>query len=1405
MNSLVMWIGGLLAAVLAALFAVPLFVDWNGYRGVIEEEASRILGRDVRVGGNINVRLLPTPYLRFEKLRIADISEGASEPLFRADAFTLWLSVPPLLKGDLEVRRMALEKPVVTLKLDRDGVGSWASLGIETRRLPFVPQNVALQSVEIGGGAIVLHHAIAGELARLDDISGEFAAESLAGPYKLTADARWNGAMRELRLATGAMDAAGTLRFKGSARTRTGAGERAGVSAQLDGAVVDLTGRARVEGQVALQMPLPELPAATVQAAAGGVPEASPAAASPGSAPKPASQAPAPSGDAPPLKASGPVTFDIKGRLLADARQLTGADLVASVDNVGQPQLATAAASLAWGSPPRLDFSAASRWLDFDRLAPSSGRASPVETLGAMARGLLAALPAGAIVQGNLGIEQITLGGEAVSGLDISVKREVAGPLRIERAFAELPAGGRVSLDGRLDQSDGGLALDGRVTVAGPSLERLARWAAPGTLAGQLAPDGAFSLDTAMGISAGVLNLKDARGKLNGHAFTAAAAVPLSGAGSLSVALDADVIESNWLWKGGLDRAGFLAWLDRLAHHATTSAVVKPQQQRASSVRDVALRLRAGQLRGPDRTLDDVAADIEVRDGVLRFKQLAMRSGDALRLDLSGEVAASAIPAAAAGTVPVPPRRGRIDGTISVANTASVGALFNLLQLPESDRTRRLATLAPISLAGSMAAAERTPSALDVRFDGTLGGGRVTVAALLDGGLEDWIGAPAEITMSAENAPVDELAALLTGAAKPAETRPRGDASRIASNASLKAVGAPRQGLVTDAVVSGRGVQIAYNGRTVLDADARPALDGMLEVAADRLGDVLAITGLGQAGSGLEQAVTGTLGLASLADGKLRLSPSGLTIAGARIDGALQVARGESGRAAIAGEIAVDRASVGGLLTGLVSGAPRPMPVTPPRSGAGKLADVQGPSGPSPSPWSDQPFASEAFDRFDGNVILRVARLALAPGLEAADARLAVEFARGRVVAALSEAKALGGRIAGNLTLDRAPAGVRATGKLMADGILLAEIARAASTASASGKLWADVTFAGQALSPRALVNAFEGKGRMTIGEAEIGALVPEAIQSIVTSAFAKQIATDEASILAAVKDNLGKGRIALGPREIAIVVDDGAVKLDRFELRSGSGRVEGVLTVDLATFDAEAEWRTIARNEEQGRADWPRISVFHVGPLAALGSIEPRVVLGGFERELSVRRMEREVEELERIRKEDEERARQERERLRAAEAERKRAAEAERQRLIELERQRRIEQKQQREAPAADQSSMQPSQVAAPSAGAASEPVGGAVVVPGAQQTGQQGGPPPGTGNAPASPGGTWAPSTTSTGTSSDPASPPPMQNVQGATAPPPTTDDPVAPRPRAAARPRREPSASDTLLKSFSPSAN
>ena len=104
MNGVLLWIAGLIVALLAALFAVPYAVDWNSYRGVFEEEASRMLGREVRVGGAVSLRLLPAPYVRFERPRIAD--ERGGEAFFRAESFTMWLALPQLVQGILEAKQI---------------------------------------------------------------------------------------------------------------------------------------------------------------------------------------------------------------------------------------------------------------------------------------------------------------------------------------------------------------------------------------------------------------------------------------------------------------------------------------------------------------------------------------------------------------------------------------------------------------------------------------------------------------------------------------------------------------------------------------------------------------------------------------------------------------------------------------------------------------------------------------------------------------------------------------------------------------------------------------------------------------------------------------------------------------------------------------------------------------------------------------------------------------------------------------------------------------------------------------------------------------------------------------------------------------------------------------------------
>ena len=66
-------------ALLAALIG-PYFIDWNQFRPQFEAEATRIIGAPVRVGGELDARLLPAPSLRLRSVRSAapTISAGCA-------------------------------------------------------------------------------------------------------------------------------------------------------------------------------------------------------------------------------------------------------------------------------------------------------------------------------------------------------------------------------------------------------------------------------------------------------------------------------------------------------------------------------------------------------------------------------------------------------------------------------------------------------------------------------------------------------------------------------------------------------------------------------------------------------------------------------------------------------------------------------------------------------------------------------------------------------------------------------------------------------------------------------------------------------------------------------------------------------------------------------------------------------------------------------------------------------------------------------------------------------------------------------------------------------------------------------------------------------------------------------
>lgn len=1230
LNSVLMWIGSLLILILGALFAGPHFVDWNVYRGVFEEEASRILGRDVRVGGNVNLRLLPAPYVRFEKLQIADTSGIAGAPLFSAESFTMWLSVPPLLKGVLEARRIELEHPSVTLAVDEHGQGNWRSLNAGYGSLPFVPAGVELQSVQISNGTVVMSLQRGGEVARFENINGEVAARKLTGPYTFRGVVEADGVKREVRLATTEPDDTGTIRLNGQVVDPSRA-NRYTVDLRLS----DLWEQPDIAGDMGARIRLP---------------------------------------------AAGEDVFaDIKAKLQAGPLSAELTEISASFENAGQPQIVSGKLLANWGARHKIDVSLTSRWLDLDRLSGVAGVsalpageadgegadaapvrdlvkvAGPLKTARSLLAGLIDVFPERMDVRAKLAVDQVNLGGEAVGDVLVAIER-ARGPLEMKQLRAVLPGGARLDFSGKVEASGGTPTFSGDVYIGGASAARVISWALGTNGAPAMSSDGAFAVEGALKLGGSSLQLSNARAEFSG--------VPIRGSFTwrdtekdklLDVALEGREIDTRWI---GLDAFEMPAIVDILSASKSAEAERTADEPAlpawlAGGYGDVRLRVRADALRNGDNELRDADIDIALRGSRIEVAKANFETRKGLSVSLEG-------------TIDEPSRapRGTLRFVVGADGREAAVSLADALG-GEASRGRfaeRLADLAPFRLAGKLALSERLEQAADIEVDGTASGGTVEARLLLDGGIDYWQDRPTDIQVRVKDGKAARWVANWLGGGDGFETS---NSSLDGGSGLLKAMGVPRDGMLTLAKLEGDGFSLVYDGKSGVAEDMLTALSGEFAVNARRSNDVLELVGIRLA-DGAELGPSQGVVEFERRDGAYVFTPRDMIFAGSRLAGSIAVSRQYGDGHRLEADLTTDLADFPGLMSAILAppqqGAEAPEATDDDQSvgGRSELANVTQTVQQVISDsavFSDRLFDLSPLVELTGYIHLKAGRLMINEDMHLDGAKLAIAFGGSRVDLKLDEATALGGEASGQLILERAPAGVTASGTVALQGGDLAKlIRRDGNNAVATGTVDLSAKFTGRALGSRALVSAIAGEGELTFKDAEVRGLDP----AIVTRATLALVASDEPidGFTEALREELGKGSLPVGSRKIGMTIVDGTLRFDPVSLETPSGRTEVITTVDLAALAVDSEWRIKAKSAIEGEADWPPVTVTFTGPLAQLSTFEARVTTDAVERELTVRRMERNVNELERLRRLDEEAAARERERQRKLEEERARAA---------------------------------------------------------------------------------------------------------------------------------------------------
>jgi hypothetical protein len=717
-------------------------------------------------------------------------------------------------------------------------------------------------------------------------------------------------------------------------------------------------------------------------------------------------------------------------------------------------------------------------------------------------------------------------------------------------------------------------------------------------------------------IATGRFELRDIIGDLSGTPLNGTAHYRWEGRPEMALAIEGPQIDVRPFVPAG---ASLFDMFNLLAHTEVAGGGGQAQPKTI----DTSIRVNAGQLIASGRTYRDVALELDLRGGNLRLPVLRVSGDEGYSLELEGEVNDVA---------------GRPKGSIrAIAASEShqgVLPLAELLGLPNAFRPseRRLQDLAPLRIGGSMAFGGRTPTSADLQIDGEANGASVRATSRLDGNAAGWRKGFADVAGTIEGPEAGRIVAALLGSGGTST----GDTARP-GRILLKAGGLPADGLSAIASIDALDLALDFRGQVLL-RDTGNKLAGDLEIKGADATRIAAIAGLAPPLK-LDAVPVSAAMKITAAEGSLDIERLAMTIGGSEVRGKLSLApAGERRR--IAADLIVGELNIARLLAPVLD---QRLAIT---------GTVESLLSGQQSPWPEEPFDTAVFEGFEGTIKLETPRLALTPALGLGRASLDIELAPGKIEVKQVTGDGPGGRFQARLALDRRPGNIELTGSATVEATLEALAPpRGTGAPRGVGPLKGMLELSARGASPRALMASLQGKGLVEIGEAKLDNLWPGALIAAVEAAMKVDADKVGPTLRQRLLDGMSEGQLALGPNTLAIDVVDGQLRSKPIVAETDEGRATGTVNLDMRTFAFDSEWR-VERKRVNDRIDekaaLPAAIVQYRGPVTALSALEARINTDALERELTARKMELDLEELERLRQADEARRRSELERQR-------------------------------------------------------------------------------------------------------------------------------------------------------------
>ena len=441
MNRILIGAAVVLVLIAGTVLAGPGIVDWNRYRAQITAQVEEIVGRPVIIGGDIEFAALPALALAARNVHIVNPDGATAADLLSLESLEIRVAFVPLLRGEIQVRQVVLQKPVLEIEILADGRPNWFLAGANDGASPFglgLAQGLSIDSFITRNGTVIYRDPANGILEHFRDVNAEITADALAGPYAARGTLSVRGIAMAFNFASGALDTGrpSALRLDLSL---TESGDALG----FQGAYADQGDNASLTGDLRVQGADFGASVRTLFRAWGAVP--------------------------PRARGFG-VPFSAQARTAWTPGDAGFNDLnlkLGSITGVG-------AVNVAFAPEPRFDATVALNRINVDAILVRAGE-EPASVEAVLGIDPVFSLPPWLSGSLALGVEAISFRQRSVR--QIGVEAEFGGgEVAISRASAQLPGVSQISATGALRAVDQKPQFDGDVSGRSDNLRDLMVW-----------------------------------------------------------------------------------------------------------------------------------------------------------------------------------------------------------------------------------------------------------------------------------------------------------------------------------------------------------------------------------------------------------------------------------------------------------------------------------------------------------------------------------------------------------------------------------------------------------------------------------------------------------------------------------------------------------------------------------------------------------------------------------------------------------------------------------------------------------------------------------------------------------------------------------------------------------------